>query len=77
MAIDKVMQDSELVEVPDRREDSVPSPGGVCLVCGEWIDADASDAYRVVVSNPPREAEYPCHEACLERVAHPSVRLPA
>jgi hypothetical protein len=50
--------------------------GGACLVCGEWIDASATDAYRVTVSNPPREAEYPCHEGCLERVAHPSVRLP-
>lgn len=77
MAVDKVMQDSELVEVPERREDRVLLRGGVCLVCGEWIAADASDAYRVIVSNPPREAEYPCHEACLERVAHPSVQLPS
>ena len=46
------------------------SRGGPCLVCGEWIEADAKDAYRVLVSNPPREAEYACHEACFERVKH-------
>lgn len=77
MAVDKVMRDPELVEIPEQRETRALSRGGLCLVCGEWIDADARDAYLVVVSSPPREAEYPCHEACLARVVHPSVQLPS
>jgi hypothetical protein len=77
MAVDKVMRDPEWVEIPEQSEERVLARGGLCLVCGEWIEADARDAYRVVVSNPPREAEYPCHEACLARVAHPSVPLPS
>jgi hypothetical protein len=76
MAVDKVMRDPELVEIPEQSEEWA-LPRGLCLVCGEWIDANAVDAYRVVVSNPPRQAEYPCHEACLARVAHPSIQLPS
>ena len=48
-----------------------------CLVCGEWIEAEATDAYRVHVSNPPREAEYACHEACFERVKHAPLPSPS
>jgi hypothetical protein len=77
MAVDKVMRDPEWVEMPEQSEERVLARGGLCLVCGEWIDADAGDAYRVIVSNPPREAEYPCHEACLAHVVHPSVPLPS
>ena len=34
------------------------------------------DAYRVLVSSPPREAEYACHETCFDRVKHASVPAP-
>ena len=77
MAVDKVMRDPEWVEIPEAGEERGLTRGGLCLVCGEWIDADARDAYRVVVSKPPREAEYACHEACFARVVHPSVQLPS
>ena len=77
MAVTEVMHDPNRAEIPDRVEDRVLSRGGACLVCGEWIEPDARDAYRVHVSNPPREAEYPCHEACFERVKHETIPAPA
>ncbi len=77
MAVDKVMRDPELVEIPEQGEERGLSRGGLCLVCGEWIEANARDAYRVLVSNPPRKAEYACHEVCFERVKHASVPGPA
>ena len=76
MAITEVMHDPERRPIPDRQEERALSRGGPCLVCGEWIASDASDAYRVLVSSPPREAEYPCHEACFDRVKHASVPAP-
>ena len=77
VAVDRVMRDPEWVEIPERSEQQGRARGGLCLVCGEWIEPDASDVFRVLVSNPPREAEYVCHEACLERVRHASVPGPA
>ena len=77
MAVDKVMRDPEWVEIPERSDEHGLTRGGLCLVCGEWIEADATDVFRVLVSNPPREAEYACHEACFERVRHASVPSPA
>jgi hypothetical protein len=77
MAVTEVMHDPNRVEIPDREEERVLSRGGPCLVCGEWIEAEARDALRVLVSSPPRGAEYACHQACFERVKHPSVPAPA
>ena len=77
MAVTEVMHDPERRPIPDRPQERILSRGGPCLVCGEWIEADAKDAYRVLVSNPPREAEYACHEACFERVKHASVQAPS
>jgi hypothetical protein len=77
VAIDKVMHDADYAPIPEGEGRRVLVRGGACLVCGEWIEPDADDAYRLLVSRPPQEAEYPCHEACLARVAHPSVALPS
>jgi hypothetical protein len=71
------MHDPHRSEIPEREQERILTRGGPCLVCGEWIEADAPDAYRVLVSNPPRDAEYACHEACFEQVRHPSVPAPA
>lgn len=76
MAVTEVMHDPQRVDIPDRAEERVLSRGSACLVCAEWIEADATDAYRVLVSNPPRAAEYACHEKCLADVKHPSIPLP-
>jgi hypothetical protein len=71
------MHDPDRTDIPDRLEQRIASRGGPCLVCAEWIEPDAKDAYRVVVSNPPRETEYTCHEACFERVKHAKVASPS
>ena len=77
VAVTEVMRDPKRAEIPERVDEHVRARGGACLVCGEWIEPDASDVYRIQVSNPPREAEYACHEACFERVRHASVPSPA
>jgi hypothetical protein len=77
MSVEKVMRDPEWVDIPEQSEARGLARGGPCLVCGEWIDRSAADAYRILVSNPPREAEYACHEACFARAAHPSVQVPS
>lgn len=71
------MRDPEWVEIPEASERPALARGGLCLVCGEWIEPDAGDVFRVVVSNPPREAEYACHEACFDRIRHAGVPGPA
>ena len=71
------MHDPYRADIPEEREERARTRGGPCLVCGEWIEHDAEDAYRVHVSNPPREAEYACHEACFERVKHETVPAPS
>jgi hypothetical protein len=77
MAVTDVMGDRDREPIPERGEERTLSRGLPCLVCGEWIEVDASDAFRVVISNPPREAEYACHEECLASVKHPTVPLPS
>ena len=77
MAVTEVMHNPYRADIEEQVEQRRLSRGGPCLVCGEWIEADAQDAYRVLVSNPPREAEYPCHEPCFERMKHASVPSPA
>jgi hypothetical protein len=77
MAVTEVMHDSNAAPIPEGEQERLLSRGSPCLVCGEWIEVDATDAYRVLVSHPPREAEYACHEACLTSIKHPSVPLPS
>jgi hypothetical protein len=77
MAIDKVMHDADYAPIPEKQGQQLLTRGSPCLVCGEWIEPETTDAYRVLVSNPPREGEYACHERCLAQVAHPSVPLPS
>jgi hypothetical protein len=77
VAVTEVMHDPHRVDIEERREQHGVTRAAPCLVCGEWIEARAPDSYRVLVSNPPREAEYACHEICFERVRHASVAKPA
>jgi hypothetical protein len=76
MAVTEVMHDPERRDIPDRQEQRLAARGGPCLVCGQWIEPDAEDAYRVLVSKPPRQAEYSCHEACFEGIRHANAPAP-
>lgn len=77
MAVTEVMHDPERTPIHEAHEQRVLARGAPCLVCGEWIEPDEEQVFRVHVSNPPREAEYALHEACFERVKHSSVQSPA
>ena len=77
MAVTEVMHDPNRTPIAEEHEQRALSRGGPCLVCGEWIEPEDEGVFRVHVSNPPRDAEYALHEACFERVKHPSVPSPA
>ena len=77
MAVTEVMHNPNRADIPDRQEQRILARGGPCLVCGEWIEPDSKDAYWLVVSNPPLEAEYRCHVACFEDVKHTAVPSPS
>jgi hypothetical protein len=77
MAVTEVMHNPNQADIPDRQEQRILSRGGPCLVCGAWIEPEAKDAYRLLVSNPPRQAEYTCHEACFEGVKHTALPSPS
>jgi hypothetical protein len=56
---------------------AVPLRGGLCLVCGEWVEAGGEDVYAVSVTAAGGDAaEYVVHATCLATVAHPGMRLP-
>ena len=77
MAVTEVMHDPHRADIEERVEQHGVTRAAPCLICGEWIEARANDAYRVLVSNPPRGAEYACHETCFDGVRHASVPSPA
>jgi hypothetical protein len=77
MAVTEIMRDPEFEPTMEPRHERVLSRGAPCLFCGEWIEPETPETFRLVVLNPTREAEYAAHDACLERVRHPSVAPPS
>ena len=49
MAVTEVMIDPHRVDIEEQREERTLSRGGSCLVCGDWIEPDAPNVYRVLV----------------------------
>jgi hypothetical protein len=51
-------------------------PGGLCFICGTWIDHEQQEAYRVMLEDAEGERqEFLAHGGCLSEVAHPSSAL--
>ena len=51
-------------------------PGGLCFICGTWIDHEHQQAYRVLLEDADGERqEFLAHAGCLSEVAHPSSAL--
>ena len=51
-------------------------PGGLCFICGTWIDHEQQEAYRVTLEDADGERqEFLAHAGCLSEVAHPSSAL--
>lgn len=51
---------------------------GLCLICGDWIDAEQrDDVYLVTLAREGDDvSEHVAHAECLARVTHESARLP-
>jgi hypothetical protein len=51
-------------------------PGGLCFVCGTWVDHETQQAYLVTLERDEGERqELLAHITCLGEVAHPSSAL--
>jgi hypothetical protein len=51
-------------------------PGGLCFICGTWVDHETQAAYRVTLERAGGERqEFLAHVMCLAEVAHPSSAL--
>ncbi|MDX6597705.1 MAG: hypothetical protein QOE87_1592 [Gaiellales bacterium] len=51
-------------------------PGGLCFVCGTWVDHETQQAYLVTLERDDGERhETLAHVTCLGEVAHPSSAL--
>jgi hypothetical protein len=75
--VDRIMVDPAATPITER-DLQTPRlmPGGLCFVCGTWVDHDTQAACRVIVEDPSGERqEFLAHVACLVEVAHPSSAL--
>jgi hypothetical protein len=62
---------------PEEAAAPVHLRGGLCVICGEWVETTGEDAFRVTLTRTGGEVgEYAAHATCMARVAHPGARLP-
>jgi hypothetical protein len=68
----------QMYEDAARHPERAPWLRGACLVCGEWAtEDDPGVVWLAVAAAGDHRADLLCHVACLARIAHPAVRLPA
>jgi hypothetical protein len=75
--VDRIMVDPalQLITEADMQSPRL-MPGGLCFICGTWIDHEREDAYRVRLERSDGERqEHLAHVGCLAEVAHPSSAL--
>jgi hypothetical protein len=75
--VDRIMVDPAATPITER-DLQAPRlmPGGLCLVCGTWVDHETQAAYLVTVERADGERqEFLAHVGCLAEVAHPSSAL--
>jgi hypothetical protein len=75
--VDRIMVDPsvELITEADLQAPRL-MPGGLCFVCGAWVDHERENAFRVTLERSDGERqELLAHVGCLAEVAHPSAAL--
>jgi hypothetical protein len=62
---------------PEEAAAPVKMRGGLCLICGEWVEPEGDNALAVTLARPSGEAsDYAAHATCMATVGHPGARLP-
>jgi hypothetical protein len=75
--VDRIMVDPsvELITEADLQAPRL-MPGGLCFICGTWVDHERMNDYVVTLERSDGERqEHLAHAACLAEVAHPSSAL--
>jgi hypothetical protein len=75
--VDRIMVDPS-VQLITEADTQAPRlmPGGLCFICGTWVDHETQEAYRVMLERADGERqEFLAHVTCLAEVAHPSSAL--
>jgi hypothetical protein len=75
--VDRIMVDPS-VQVLTEADTRAPRlmPGGLCLICGTWVEHETQAAYRVTLEQEDGDRqEFLAHVTCLAEVAHPSSAL--
>jgi hypothetical protein len=76
--VERIMRNPDLASMTETEAAApVVMRGGLCLICGEWVEPDTDDVFMVTLTRPSGEAaEYVAHAGCVARVGHPGARLP-
>ncbi|MDX6538731.1 MAG: hypothetical protein QOI71_341 [Gaiellales bacterium] len=74
--VERLNRDPRVVAITEAEVREPPPPRqGLCLVCGEWLEAD-DRSFGVSLTSPSQEhSEHVAHPACIGRVVHPSARV--
>jgi hypothetical protein len=75
--VDRIMVDPS-VQVLTEADTRAPRlmPGGLCMICGTWVEHETQAAYRVTLERADGDRqELLAHVTCLTEVAHPSSAL--
>jgi hypothetical protein len=74
--VERLNRDPRVVAMTEAEVREEPPPRqGLCLVCGEWLEA-TEPSFGVALTSPGEErSEHVAHPACVGRVAHPSARI--
>jgi hypothetical protein len=75
--VDRIMVDPS-VELITEADLTAPRlmPGGLCFICGTWVDHERMNDYLVTLERSDGERqEHLAHGACLAEVVHPSSAL--
>ncbi|HEY3612271.1 MAG TPA: hypothetical protein VGK92_01125 [Gaiellales bacterium] len=77
--VDRIMVDPS-VQLLTEADTQAPRlmPGGLCLICGTWVEHETQAAYLVTLERADGDRqEFLAHVTCLAEVAHPSSALRA
>lgn len=75
--VDRIMVDPS-VQVLTEADTKAPRlmPGGLCLICGTWVEHETQAAYRVTLERDDGDRqEFLAHVTCMAETAHPSSAL--
>lgn len=79
--VERIMRNPDAAPITEAQAEVEPAPmpqRGLCMICGEWVDAgEGEDLYAVRLTRTDGDvSEHVAHVGCMARAAHPCARLP-